>query len=156
MRDVHAIPAMGDIVLKGIEEAGAYATDQIPTDKKGNVNLAQFVPQTETSSVWYEVSNIKTAIHKGQNIVLKTLVVKQICDKLVDAGYLSSMRDGTTWKYKIEDKFTEFDNPDFNRMLDAAKVLVKEKYPNVYQKWLDRQVLPYIHPITGEEVVLNK
>ena len=151
IRDIHGIPPQGDIVLNSFDSIDMFM-DETPKDSKGNVNLGVYVDNKKSGAVWYDVQDIKKAIHKGQNVAMKTAIVKDMCDRLVDAGYLSSMKDGAMWKYKVEDKYTEFKNPSYTELLDSAKTLVKDKYPERYEQWLEIQSKDYTHPITGEVI----
>lgn len=156
LRDVHNIPPLGDVVMQGFADAASVEeSKKLPKEQKGNVDLAKYGVEQHSDSKWYDINHIKKAIKLKQKVVLRKNVVISICRQLVDAGYLEDYKDGSVVKYQVQEKYNMLENPDFDRMFKAASELVKEKYPQVFDEWERRQVLPYKHPITGEEVVLK-
>jgi hypothetical protein len=152
IRDVYSIPPLGDIVLQGFNDARS-----VEASKKGpnNIDLSQFGASVDNNE-WIDVNHLRKAIKEKQKVILAKKVVIMICRQLVDAGYLEDAKIDNVVKYQVQEKFRNFDNPDFNRLVDAAYKLVKKKYPEVADKWLEYQSVPYKHPITGEKVVLNE
>lgn len=151
LRDVYSIPPLGDIILKGFDNVSQVkATDKGPS----NVDLSKF-GATSDNHQWVDVNHLRKAIKEEQKVVLAKNVVIQICRQLVDAGYLEDWKDGQVIKYQVQEKFREFSKPSFDRLIENASMLVKAKYPEVYDKWYSRQFEPYVHPITGKKVEIT-
>lgn len=147
IRDVYSIPPLGDIILKGFDDAL-----NVEASKKDDVvgDLSKFGLTGEGGSRWIDVNHLRKAIKEKQKVVLAKNVVIQICRQLVDAGYLEDWKDGTTMKYQIQERLRDFDEPDKNKLIECASNLVKEKYPEKHEKWLQLQSQSYQDPITGE------
>ncbi len=153
VRDIYNIPPLGDIVLQGFKDA-----EQVEETKKGpsNVTLAKYTDDSNVVYDWYEINHIRKAIKEKQKVVLAQNIVYSICKQLVDAGYLEDWKDGKTTKFKVLDEFKFFRDPDINELIDGAYKFVKEKYPDIAQKWLQKNYESYIHPITGEIIEIKK
>lgn len=154
VRDVYSIPALGDVVLQGFNDAAKVDA----TVKVSNINkstLAQFGADVEASG-WYEVNHIRKAIKEKQNIVLAKNIVMTNCRLLVDVGYLEDDRESKVVKFQVQDKFKTFNDPNVEELINEAGKLMKEKYPEKYDEWLEMQYEPYKHPITGEMVQIIK
>lgn len=148
IRDMYGIPPQGDVVLQGFEDCRLVSeTEKGPSSG----NLGAF-GVGESSAQWYTVNHIRKAIKEKQNIVLKTNVVIGICRDLVDRGYLEDWKDGRETKYCVQDKYEEFAQPDWEKMVEQAAELVREKYPAKFDEWYAKQYEDYVHPITGEVV----
>ena len=151
MRDVHSIPPMGDIVLRGFKDAvKVEATEKQPSSS----SLAQF-GVSKGESRWVDVNHLRKAIKEFQKVNMAQKLVLQVCRQLVDAGYLEDWKDGKELKFQVMDEFTEFENPDEKNLIEAARVLVEKKYPEKCSQWLESQYKSFTHPITGEEVTIN-
>lgn len=150
VRDIHGIPPMGDIVLEGFRDAAKDSQVQVGK-KKSSSNLSQYTSDIPLSAS-YNINEVRSAIKKHQNVNLKTKTVRDICGQLVDAGYLEDDRSEKVVTYTTTDPFTRLQKPDFNRMLESASALVKEKYPEIFDEWYKKQWESYVHPITGEEI----
>lgn len=149
LRDVHSIPPIGDIILKGFEDAGKV--EQSKKVSKSGYSLEQFGAEMGGDTRWYDINHIRKAIKEEQKVQLAKNIVIQICKQLVDAGYLEDWKDGSTIKYQVQEKFQTFSDFDANKILESASKRVKEKYPKVYDKWHKKQFEAYVHPITGEK-----
>lgn len=152
LRDVHSIPPIGDIILQGFEDAGKV--EQSKKVSKSDYSLEQFGAEMGGDTRWYDINHVRKAIKEHQCVQLAKNIVIQICKQLVDAGYLEDWKDGNTVKYQVQEKFQTFSNFDAKAMLDSAAAKVKETYPDVYERWYNKQFEPYTHPVTGEEVKL--
>jgi hypothetical protein len=153
VRDIHGIPPMGDIILQGFKDC-AKAGQEAVGNKKSSPNLSAY-SDTITSSASYSINEVRSAIKKHQNITLKTKVVKDMCNELVDAGYLEDDRSEKVIRYSTTDPFTQIPYPNAQKMFDDALEKVREKYPKHAEKWAEKQLRPYLHPITGEKVDLG-
>lgn len=154
VRDVYSIPAIGDVVLEGFNDASNVSETVKESTIKPNT-LSQFGAETKVGG-WYEVNHIRKAIKEKQNIVLKKNVVLTICRELVDAGYLEDDRESKTVKFQVQEKFITFSKPKVDELIKEAAKKVKESYPEKYDEWMKQQYLPYKHPLTGEMVELKK
>lgn len=154
VRDIHGIPPMGDIILQGFHDAYKDLQSTVGK-KKSSANLTQFTDDIPTSAS-ITINEVRSAIKKHQNVTLKTKVVRDMCQELVDAGYLEDDRSEKVVKYITTDPFTRIERPDPEKMLADASAKVKEKYPEIYDDWYAKQRKAYTHPITGEKVELFK
>jgi len=151
IRDVYSIPPMGDIVLNGYLDAGdVEQTKKAPKEVKGNVSLGEYGIDLEESNVWYEIQHIKKTIKQKQDIVLSTKVVRDISYQLVDAGYLEIDKSEKVPKFRVVDKVKHYKMPNPQKLLEKASELVKNKYPQKFDEWYNKQKKPYQHPITGK------
>ncbi len=152
LRDVYSIPPLGDVVLRGFDDATKVkATDKGPA----SISLAAY-GITESAGGWIDINHLRKAIKEEQKIVLSKNVVYNICKQLVDAGYLEDWKDGQTIKYQVMDKFTEFSTPDWNDLVEKAAILVKARYPAKFDTWYKNQSIAYQNPITGELIQILK
>lgn len=149
LRDVYSIPPLGDIILKGFDDA--FEVKETEKDSKSDLAGYGFV---STSTKWVDVNHLRKAIKERQKVVLAKNVVIQICRQLVDAGYLEDAKIDNVVKYQVQEKFTEFNSPEPEKLVAHAYELVKNKYPEKADKWHEQQFQPYIHPISGKEISL--
>lgn len=155
IRDLYGIPPMGDIVLQGFNDATKALKENIGS-KKNSGNLGSFVGLADNAGDYFSVTEVREAIRRGQNVNLTTKVVNDICRQLVDAGYLADNRDNKTITYKIQDEFKQIAMPDFDAMLSSAVALVKDAYPEIFDKWYAHQHTGYEHPLTGQRVLVKE
>jgi len=154
VRDVYSIPALGDVVLQGFNDA-AYVDETVKVSNIPKNTLAQFGADVDVGG-WYDVNHIRKAIKEKQNIVLAKNVVQGICRLLVDAGYLEDDRENKVVKFQVQDKFKSFMDPNIEELIKDAAQKVKEIYPEKYNEWIKLQYKPYKHPITGEMIEIRK
>lgn len=147
IRDIYSIPPLGDIILKGFDDVSSVQE----TKKTDTGGLEQYgIHDGISSSRWVDVNHLRKAIKEKQKVVLAKNVVIQICKQLVDAGYLEDWKDGSVIKYQIQEKFVEFDAPNWKHLVEEASVRMKERYPKEHDRWLAEQYKPYKHPISGD------
>lgn len=151
LRDVYSIPPLGDVILKGFDDASVVEE----TKKTSAGNLAKFA-EIEVASNWVDVNHLRKAIKEKQKVVLAKNVVIQICRQLVDAGYLEDAKIDNIIKYQVQDKFVEFAEPNAEELVSYAHTLVKNKYPEKAERWFEKQHESYTHPVSGEKITLLK
>lgn len=156
LRDLFSIPPIGDVVLHGFMDAeyveATLTESTVKAETKGNKSLGQYGADMKGIGSWFDINHIRKAIKERQNVTLAKNIVTTICRQLVDAGYLEEDRETKVIKYQVVEQMKTLLRPDWASMVDTASVLVKEKYPQKYEQWLEMQSKPYIHPITGEWV----
>lgn len=149
LRDVYSIPPLGDIILKGFDDASV-----VEETKKGMNNLGNYGVVEQDNSQWVDINHLRKSIKEKQKVVLAKNVVIQICRQLVDAGYLEDWKDGTVIKYQVQEKFREFASPDATKLVESAFARVQKRYPKISERWYEQQKCEYQHPVTGEKVKL--
>lgn len=149
INDLHGIPPMGAIVLKGFKDAEEMLRDD--TGKSMSSDLSKFsMDGSFKAKAWLTINQIRDAIRKKQNVNLKTKAVTDIVRQLIDAGYVEDNRESKTISYQMVEDFASTITIDNQAFIEEASALIKRDFPDVHDEWLEKQYAAYKHPVTGE------